>query len=170
VVPFQAATGGKKRRLMKICRIQTLFVPVLVTGLVALTLSLGPATVSASSERNGRLHVIKECSEYTGLPGSFCTKVWTHLRTVLREPGVRFPGATHPEAIAGGYLADGRDLVGECPVPEQKRPTPSRNQYHCLRGVKLGSKRVESAAATQSAFWCMARIFPDKQSLPGAPH
>jgi hypothetical protein len=39
----------------------------------ALALMTGAATVSASSARNGDLHVTKECSQYTGLAGSFCT-------------------------------------------------------------------------------------------------
>jgi hypothetical protein len=41
---------------------------VLVAGLVALTLS-----ASASSPRKGELHIVKECSQNTGLPGAFCT-------------------------------------------------------------------------------------------------
>lgn len=41
----------------------------------ALTLSMtsGAASVWAFSERSGNLHVIKECSQYTGAAGSFCT-------------------------------------------------------------------------------------------------
>jgi hypothetical protein len=31
------------------------------------------ASVSADSQRNGDLHVTKECSQYTGAAGSFCT-------------------------------------------------------------------------------------------------
>jgi hypothetical protein len=60
---------------MKTIRIQTLCAPVLVAGLVTLALSLGPraASVAASSERHGTLHVTKECSQYDGTPGSFCT-------------------------------------------------------------------------------------------------
>jgi hypothetical protein len=41
----------------------------------ALTFSMTSGAVSAwaFSERRGYLHVTKECSEYTGLAGSFCT-------------------------------------------------------------------------------------------------
>ena len=48
---------------------------MLVAGFVALTvtLSTGVPSVSASSERNGQFHATKECSEYTFLPGGFCT-------------------------------------------------------------------------------------------------
>jgi hypothetical protein len=47
----------------------------LIAGSVALTLALstGVTSVSASSERDGDLRVTKECSEYTGAAGSFCT-------------------------------------------------------------------------------------------------
>jgi hypothetical protein len=50
------------------------FALVLFAG-AALTFSMtsGAASVWAFSERRGNLHVTKECSQYTGLPGSFCT-------------------------------------------------------------------------------------------------
>jgi hypothetical protein len=60
---------------MKLKDITTIVALVLVAGFVALTLSLsaGAAWVSASSARNGQLHLTKECLQYTGLPGGFCT-------------------------------------------------------------------------------------------------
>ena len=39
----------------------------------ALVLSAGAQPASASFERTRRLHVTKECSEYTGAAGSWCT-------------------------------------------------------------------------------------------------
>lgn len=47
----------------------------MIAGFVAMALVLGAgaAAVSASSGRHGRLHMTKECSEYTGAAGSFCT-------------------------------------------------------------------------------------------------
>jgi hypothetical protein len=50
---------------------------VLVAGLVALTLS-----VSASSARKGELHIVKECSENTGLPGAFCTITSSNIAAI----------------------------------------------------------------------------------------
>lgn len=60
---------------MKTIRILTLFALMLVAGLVTLIVPLGPGAVlvSASSERNGNLHVTKNCLGYTGQAGSFCT-------------------------------------------------------------------------------------------------
>ena len=46
---------------MKTTRTQTLFALFVVAGFVALTLSQGPASASASSERIGRLHIMKVC-------------------------------------------------------------------------------------------------------------
>lgn len=40
-----------------------------------------------SSRRSGALHVTKECSEYTGLAGSFCTITSSHIPEI--EPGTR---------------------------------------------------------------------------------
>ena len=62
---------------MKTTRIQTLFALVLVVGFMALT--LGAASASASPARRGNLHVVKECTEYTGEAGSFCTVISSNL-------------------------------------------------------------------------------------------
>ena len=69
---------------MRLKDITTIVGLVLVAGFVALTLSLsaGAASVSASSARNGHLHLTKECSEYTGLPGSFCTFTSSNLEQI----------------------------------------------------------------------------------------
>jgi hypothetical protein len=50
-----------------------LVVVACASAALALVLSVGVASVSASSERTTVLHVTKECSEYTGAAGSFCT-------------------------------------------------------------------------------------------------
>jgi hypothetical protein len=59
---------------MKTIRTQTIFASFAIAGLAALILSLGPGSASvAASGRSGRLHITKECSQYTGGAGSFCT-------------------------------------------------------------------------------------------------
>jgi hypothetical protein len=57
---------------------------VLVAGFLALTLGLstGVASVSAQSERIGVLHVTKNCSAFTGTPGSFCTITSSNLAEI----------------------------------------------------------------------------------------
>jgi hypothetical protein len=65
---------------VKTIRIQTLFARVLVVGFVVLTLSL--AAAATSPERKGKLHLVKETSEYTGLPGSFATITFSNLAEI----------------------------------------------------------------------------------------
>ena len=50
----------------------------------ALTAAAGvsAASVSASSPRSGAFHATKECSEYTGAAGSFCTFTSSNLKAL----------------------------------------------------------------------------------------
>ena len=49
----------------------------------ALTVSVTIGTVSVSaSEKKGELHVEKECSQYNGAPGSFCTFTSSNLALI----------------------------------------------------------------------------------------
>jgi hypothetical protein len=51
-----------------------------VAGFVTLSLSTGVASVSASPKRKQEpLHVTKECSQYTGQAGYFCTFTSSNL-------------------------------------------------------------------------------------------
>ena len=69
---------------MNLKELTTIVGLVLVAGFVALTLSLstGAASVSASAQ-NGQLHVTKECSQYSGAPGGFCTFTSSNLAEIL---------------------------------------------------------------------------------------
>ena len=98
---------------------QTLCVRLLVAGLVALTLSLGPASASASSERSGRLHIMKECSENTGLPGAFCTITYSTLAAIPVGSKVFYDttGNTVPGVFDSDVVLDagnGNRTVGRC--------------------------------------------------------
>jgi hypothetical protein len=57
---------------MKSKVMSAIFAFALALGLI-LSQVTGLRSVSASSERNGDLHVTKECSQNTGLAGTFCT-------------------------------------------------------------------------------------------------
>jgi len=62
--------------------VKTKIMTTVLTPTVALALillSTGASTVSAFSERNGELHLTKECSAYTGAAGSFCTFTSSNL-------------------------------------------------------------------------------------------
>jgi hypothetical protein len=58
------------------------FALVPAAGVVALVLAVSTGAVSASSAQNGNLHVTKECSEFTGLAGSFCTITSSNLAAI----------------------------------------------------------------------------------------
>src|SRR5215831_3806568 len=77
---------GKETMTMKskrLTRIMSLFSLVLFVSLAALTPSLGTMPlVSAAPERNGILHVTKECTQYTGMAGSFCTITSSNLPAI----------------------------------------------------------------------------------------
>jgi hypothetical protein len=69
---------------MKLKVMTTIFALVLIAGSVALALSLstGAASVSASEARNGQLHIVKDCTSNTGLPGGYCTVVTSNLAEI----------------------------------------------------------------------------------------
>jgi hypothetical protein len=94
---------------------------VLVAGFVALTLSLspGPASLSASSGRSGQLHLAKECTEYTGLAGSFCTFTYSNLRQIDIGSRVFYDQAPGiPEGLLDSNVVldagNGNRAVGRC--------------------------------------------------------
>ena len=61
-----------------------LLLAIIVTGAVAGAIS---AANTDSSRRRGALHVTKECSEYHGRVGEFCTITSSNIRAI--EPGMK---------------------------------------------------------------------------------
>ena len=59
------------------------------------------ATAGSASPRSGQLHVTKECSENTGLPGGFCTITGSNLNAI--RPGMKVI-YTNP-AVKNGVLS-----------------------------------------------------------------
>src|ERR1700674_2593120 len=99
----------------------TTFALALIAGLAALTfaLSTGVASVSAFSERNRDLHVTKECSQYTGKAGSFCTITSSNLATIAVGSKVFYDQAagTPTGLLDSNVLLDagnGDRAVGRC--------------------------------------------------------
>ena len=93
---------------------------VLVAGFVTLSLSTGVASVSASSERKqGSLHVTKECSEYTGQSGSFCTFTSSNLPAIKVGSKIFYDQAAGtPTGLLDSNVVidagDGNRAVGRC--------------------------------------------------------
>jgi len=71
---------------------------VLAMGTAILVLA-GLAPSVAASQRSGDLHVTKECSEYTGAAGSFCTFTSSNIKAI--EAGDRI---VYAEAAGAGFL------------------------------------------------------------------
>ena len=67
----RSASGRAGRRMRK---------SLLLVAAVALLLPL--AAFSGSSPRSGMLHVTKECSQYTGAAGSFCTITSSNVKAI----------------------------------------------------------------------------------------
>jgi hypothetical protein len=90
-------------------------------NVIALTLALstGAALVSASSEHNRPLHVTKECSEYSGAAGGFCTITSSNLARIKVGSRVYYD---QPAGIPAGMLdsnvildaGNGNRAVGRC--------------------------------------------------------
>jgi hypothetical protein len=94
-----------------------------LASVVALTLALstGAASVSAHSERNRPLHVTKECSQYHGAAGEFCTITSSNLARIKVGSRVYYD---QPASIPAGMLdsnvvldaGNGNRAVGRCTV------------------------------------------------------
>jgi hypothetical protein len=94
---------------------------MLAAGLavVTLVLSSGMAPLSASSQEERPLHVTKECSQYTGVAGSFCTITSSNLAQIKVGSKVFYDQAV---GVPAGLLdsnvildaGDGNRAVGRC--------------------------------------------------------
>lgn len=78
-------------------------------------LSTGVASVSVASERHGQFHATKDCSEYTFLPGGFCTFTSPNLAGAKifydQAPGVP-PGLLDSNVVLDA--GHGSRAVGRC--------------------------------------------------------
>ena len=74
------------------------------------TLSASDTAALSASPRTGELHVTKECSQYTGLAGSFCTITSSNVKAI--EVGSRVVYAR-----AAGATSLSSDVVLDVPGP-----------------------------------------------------
>ena len=85
----------------------------------ALTAAAGVsvASVSASSPRSGALHVTKECSEYTGAAGSFCTFTSSNLKALRVGSRIVYLSAAGASSLDTDVVLDagpGNRAFGHC--------------------------------------------------------
>jgi hypothetical protein len=87
--------------------------------IVAMIVGTGAVSASASSERMGDLHVTKECSQYIGNPGDFCSITSSNLPAIKVGSKVFYD---QPPGIPTGMLdsnvvldaGNGNRAVGRC--------------------------------------------------------
>ena len=71
--------------------------------LLAVVMVAAFATAGSASPRSGELHVTKECSEFSGLPGGFCTITGSNLNAI--RPGMKVI-YTYPAVVAAVLSSD----------------------------------------------------------------
>ncbi len=75
-----------------------------IFGLLLAIVMVGAFATAASAEntrtpRSGELHVTKECSQYTGAAGSFCTITRSNLNAI--QPGMKVIYASAADFVTG---------------------------------------------------------------------
>ena len=83
-----------------------------IFGLLLAVVMVGAfATAGSASPRSGELHVTKECSENTGLPGGFCTITGSNLNAILPGMKVIYTNphvvGTTPPVLSSDLYVDG---------------------------------------------------------------
>ena len=102
---------------MKTLHIKTLAL-VLVVGFMTVNLSMA-AAVSDSHGRKGKLHLVKDTSEYTGLPGAFATITGSSLTEIPAGSRVFYDQAVDiPTGLLDSNVVldagNGNRAVGRC--------------------------------------------------------
>ena len=75
------------------------------------------STVSAASPRHGELHATKECSQYHGQPGEFCTFTSSNLRALKVGSRIIYASAAGATGLDTDVLIDaghGTTASGHC--------------------------------------------------------
>ena len=90
-----------------------------LTILIALGLTTGAVSASASSDRTRDLHVIKECSHYNGNAGDFCTITSSNLPAIKVNSRIFYDQALGiPEGLLDSNVVldagGGNRAVGRC--------------------------------------------------------
>jgi len=120
---------------MKLKGLITMIVPaaVLVAGVAALAVSLSVRvpSVAASNGGSGPLHVTKNCSNFTGLAGTYCTVTSSNLAEIPMGSTVFYTQATTAAPESGSIALDsnvvlfigfGDWAVGRCTLDSRQYP------------------------------------------------
>ena len=115
-----------------------------VSGLAATAPGIFASSVSASSSRSGALHVTKECSEDTGLPGAFCTITSSNVAAI--EVGSRVIYLQ-----AAGATSQDTDVVLDTPGPGNNKAFG-----HCVVDFATGTGLCTFSGGTGKFTWFSA--------------
>jgi hypothetical protein len=109
------------------------------------TPGVGGLSLSASP-RSGEIHVTKECSEYTGLAGSFCTITSSNVKAIEVGSKVFY-------AEAAGATALDSDIVLDVPGPGNNKAFG-----HCALDLLTGLGLCTFSGGTGKFTWFNARV------------
>src|SRR5436305_11220662 len=95
----------------------------ILPAILAMALLAGAVSVSAASDRDGELHVTKECSQYTGQAGSFCTITSANIKEIRAGSKVFYdqPDGVPQGLIDSNVVLDagrGDRAIGRCTVDD----------------------------------------------------
>jgi hypothetical protein len=93
-------------------RIIGLILAVALAGALAMASQAGSA---ASSSRHGALHVTKECTQYSGEPGGYCTILTSNLPAIAADSKVFYfeaPGGGQLDSDLALYASPGNVALG----------------------------------------------------------
>jgi hypothetical protein len=119
---------------MKCTRFRKITVRTAATVLTVLAVSLmaGGIPASAQNGRNGQIHIVKDCREESGIPGSdFCTIVTSNLRELPAGTRIYYDLSAGPSAGPGYFdqnifvfVNTSQWGVGRCTGPNNIGNTP----------------------------------------------
>ena len=108
----RTSSGPSKARPLSASR--RLFLVVAAAAVVAL-IAFAPSV--AASPRSGHLQITKECSEYTGQAGSFCTFVSSNIKAIPTGARIYYAsaaGATSLDTDVAVVAGPGNVATGHC--------------------------------------------------------
>jgi len=117
-------------------RIVGLILAVTLAGAFAIASQAG---TSASSHRNRALHVTKECRQYQGEPGSYCTITSSNVRAIRVGSRVHYfeaPGAGGLDSDLALYARPGNVALGHVTLPGQTGVITFRGGTGDFRGFR----------------------------------
>ena len=126
---------------------------VIFAVIAAILSSVTVVPIVAASSRAGELHVDKECSEYTGQAGSFCTFTKSNIKAI--QPGDRLvykdaATATSLDTDVTIVAGPGNTAAGHCTLVFAALPGTCRfaggtgkfNHFHAVVSVSVDATRL----------------------------